>query len=95
MELVISLEIVAFIAICLGIIGRTCFPYLNKADKYSYRDDFGFDLKYAATALFTGIISAIFVYPLFIMPDGTTLQVFIAAFIFAWGSNDVINRVVK
>lgn len=96
----IPLELIAFIAICLGVIGRTYFPFLRKTeDSKTAAPGTGraivlnFDAKYYLTAIFTGIITAIFVYPTFVFPANASLMtVFITGFIFAWGANDVINR---
>lgn len=96
----IPVEYVAFIAIVLGVIGRTYFPYLKKLQEAKEEIagtgamlSFNFDIKFIATAIFSGIVTAMFVFPLFVMPENTTLlTLFISAFIFAWGTNDVINN---
>jgi len=96
----IPLELIAFIAITLGIIGRTFFPYLRKQEETRTPEPgtgipktLRFDMKYYLTAFFSGLITAIFVYPLFVFPeDSSIMTVFITAFIFAWGANDVVNR---
>jgi hypothetical protein len=96
----IPLELIAFIAIVLGVIGRTFFPYLRKYEESKTAEPgtgvaitLTFDTKYYLTAIFTGIVTAIFVYPMFIFPENASVfTVFIAAFIFAWGANDVVNR---
>jgi hypothetical protein len=96
----IPLELIAFIAIVCGIIGRTYFPYLRKnEDSQTAAPGTGaaivltFDAKYYLTAIFTGIVTAIFIYPMFVFPATASLiTVFITAFIFAWGANDVVNR---
>jgi hypothetical protein len=95
----IPLEFIAFIAIFLGVCGRTYFPYLRKSEE-SRTPDAGtgvaiplvFDRKFYLTAIFSGLVTAIFIYPIFVLPeDATMMSVFIAAFIFAWGTNDVVN----
>lgn len=92
----IPLEYIAFIAIVMGVIGRTYFPYLKKKDQSKWNKDFKFNFRYLSTMVFSGILTAVFIYPLFILPeDRTYLEVFIAAVIFAWGANDGINRLVK
>lgn len=87
------MELIAFIAIVLGVIGRTLLPYIKK----KMQDEFiEFDYNFITTAVFSGIISAIFVFPLFVMPEGANaLTVFVTALIFAWAADDVTNRVVK
>ena len=90
----IPLELLAFIAIVLGVIGRTLLPYIKK--KMQEDGDIEFDYNFITTAVFSGIMSAIFVFPLFVFPEGANASVvFVTAFIFAWTANDGINRVVK
>lgn len=92
----IPFEYIAFIAIVLGVIGRTYFPYLRKKDQNKWDKDFKFDMRYIATMVFSGIITTIFVYKLFVvLEDRTMLEVFIGGFIFGWGANDVTNKFVK
>jgi hypothetical protein len=100
----IPLDIVAFIAIILGIIGRTYYPYLRKLGDYKAETagtgitkfQFDFDIKFIATAIFSGIVTAFFVYPMFVFPDNQTIfNVFLAGFVFAWGFNDGINRIAN
>lgn len=96
----IPLEFIAFIAIFLGICGRTYFPYLRKSEE-SRTPEAGtgvaiplkFDTKFIITAIFSGLVTAIFIFPIFVLPeDATVMTVFISAFIFAWGTNDVVNN---
>ncbi len=90
----IPLEYVAFFAIILGVIGRSYFPYLRKTEQVPKGEEFDFEIRYIVTAIFSGLVTAIFVFPLFVFPEGgTMLNVFISGFIFAWGANDVTNRV--
>lgn len=100
----IPLEYVAFIAIILGVIGRTYYPYLRKLGDYKaetagtgiVKYTFNFDIKFIITALFSGIVTAFFVYPLFVFPENQTiLNIFITGFVFAWGTDDVINRLAN
>ena len=91
--MIIPLELIAFVAIVLGIVGRTFFPYLKKKSSEEYIE---FDAGFIATAIFSGIISAIFIYPVFVFPETTdVLKVFMAAFIFAYATNDGVNRIAK
>jgi len=98
----VPIELVAFIGIVLGVIIRTYFPYLRKVEE-SRTPEAGtgvavlltFDTKFYITALLSGIVTAIFIYPTFVFPeDASMMNVFIAAFIFSWGANDVLNRLV-
>lgn len=88
----IPIELIALIGIILGVVGRTMLPYFKKI-----REDpaISFDRGYVATAVFSAIISAILVYPLFVIPDETPLKVLVAAVIFAWVTNDAANRLAK
>jgi hypothetical protein len=89
----IPLEYVALAGIALGTVGRTYLPYLKKTDQAAKTNtNFGFALRYLGTALLSILISSILTFALFVIPQGTQLQVFIAATIFSWGTNDVINR---
>ena len=88
----IPIEFIAFVAIVLAIIGRTYFPYLKKTK----HEIINFDYHFIITAIFSGVVTAIFIYPLFVFPQTTgSFEIFTAAFIFAWTSNDVVNRIVK
>jgi len=104
MKMTIPTEWIAFIAIILGVIGRTYFPYLKKLGEYKVEIagtgttalTFSFDYKFIVTAVFSGIVSAMFIFPMFVIPENvSTLSLFIAAFIFSWGTNDVINSLTN
>jgi hypothetical protein len=90
----IPLELIAFLAIFLGTIGRTVFPFLKKLDPND-QTPITFNVRFWMTAIISGIFSAIFIYPIFVMPgDSTLFEIFIAGFITAWGSDDILNRLV-
>jgi len=90
----IPLELVAFLAIVLGTIGRTVFPFLKKLDPND-QTPITFNIRFWMTAAISGIFSAIFIYPVFVIPGNATLfEIFIAGFITAWGSDDILNRLV-
>lgn len=93
----IPLELLAFIAIVLGTIGRTYFPYLRKDKEAAKANiDFKFDGKFILTAIFSGIVTAAFVYPLFVLPaNATWMSVLLAGFVFAWGFNDGVNKLAN
>jgi len=90
----IPLEIVALLGIIIALIGRTVLPYLKKVHEDPSTE---FDKTYLGTMIFSGIISGVILYPLFVYNDviQSPLNVFIAAFIFAWSANDVTNRLSK
>jgi len=90
----IPIELIAFLGILFGAIGRTVFPFLKKLDPND-TTPITFNVRFWMTALLSGIIAAIFVYPTFVMPESSSiLVVFIAGFITAWGSDDILNRLV-
>lgn len=96
----IPIELVVFLGIALGVICRTYFPYLRKVEEAQeavegtgLASEFTFDYKFAITAIFTGLVSAIFIYPTFVLPaTENVFEIFIFAFIFAYGTNDIVNR---
>lgn len=90
----IPLEYIAFLAIFFGAVGRTVFPFLRKLDPND-QTPITFNARFWITAVISGVFSAIFIYPIFIMPgNGTSFEIFIAGFITAWGSDDILNRLV-
>ena len=87
------LELIALVGIILALVGRTLIPYLKKVNE---DPDISFDFGYVGTMIFAGVVSSIFIFPLFVFPESATpWTVFIAAFIFSWSANDVTNRLVK
>ena len=86
----IPLDVIVFLGIFLGILGRTVFPYLQKTDRSN--PDFAFQIRYIITALIAAAITAVLVFNSFILPSGTNFQIFIASFVFAWGKNDMMNK---
>lgn len=98
----ISIEMIALLGIFFGVLGRTYFPYLKKLGEYKAETmgtgkvsyTFNFDIKFILTAVFSGIVTTIFIFPIFVFPeDASLLNTFIASFIFAWGTNDVVNNI--
>ena len=88
----LSIEAVVFMGIFLGLLGRTLYPYLKKL--YN-GENITFEYRFLLSAIISGLITAVLVYNTFNIPEGTSLQIFIAAFIFAWGIDDVFNRIIK
>jgi hypothetical protein len=89
----IPLEFIALIGIVLGLIGRTLIPYFKKVNEDPNID---FDGQYVLTMIFSGVVTAIFVFPLFVIPEESEpLKLLVMAFIFAWTANDVTNRLSK
>jgi len=88
----IPIELIAFIGIAFGVIGRTLLPYFKKLEG---EPNLGFEIRYLTTAVMSGIITAIFIYPTFVIPEETIFLVFVSAVIFAWGANDIVNKMIK
>lgn len=88
----IPIGLIAFIGIAFGTIWRTLLPYFKKLET---NPDLGFEVRYIITAVMSGILTAIFIYPTFVIPEETIFLVFISAVIFAWGANDIVNKMIK
>lgn len=80
------------LGIGIGNIARTLLPYLQKLQD---EPDIAFNWKYVLTALFSGGITALVIYPLFATSETVWWKVMIAAITFAWASNDIINNYSK
>lgn len=86
--------ILILLAIIAGCIMRTLVPYLVKLKKGEITQ---FDLKFAATfilAIIVGIIAGIVVFPTFIAPTGNLFTIILAALLWGWGSQSVINNIL-
>jgi len=91
----IPLEIIAFLGIIIGAIGRTVFPFLKKLDPND-QTPITFNVRFWMTATISGIIAAIFIYPTFVVPEtGSVFELFLAAFLAAWAADDILNRLVN
>lgn len=80
-------------AIIIGCILRTLVPYLVKIKD---GDVTNFDMKFLATlilAIIAGIIAGLLVFPTFVAPVGNLLTIVIAALLWGWGSQSVINNI--
>ena len=88
----IPIELIAFIGIAFGVIGRTLLPYFKKLEGHP---DLSFEIRYITTAIMSGIVTAIFIFPTFVIPEETMFLVFISAVVFAWGANDLVNKMIK
>jgi len=88
----IPIELIAFIGIISGIVFRTLLPYFKKLEE---NPDLPFEVRYITTAVMSGIVAAIFIYPTFVIPEETMFLVFISAVVFAWGANDIVNKMIK
>ena len=90
----INPEIIAFAGILLACVLRTMLPYLKK--HIEGNGDITFSLKYIISFLsivVVGFVATMLLFPTFTIPAGSELYIFIAAFVFAWASNDIVNRV--
>jgi hypothetical protein len=88
----ISIEWIAFLGILFGAIGRTVFPFLKKLDPND-TTPIKFNARFWMTAVVSGVIAAIFVYPTFVLPaTNSILVIFISGFTTAWAADDILNR---
>lgn len=88
----IPIEFIALIGIILGVIGKTLFPYFKKVME---DPNIIFNWGYVGTMIMSGFVAAVFVFPLFVIPEGEPWAVFIAAIVFAVSVNGVINYSLK
>ena len=88
----IPIEFIALVGIVIGVIGKTLLPYIKKVLE---DPNIHFNWGYVGTMTMSGIVSAVFVFPLFVIPEGEPLTIFIAAIFFAAGINGVINYSLK
>jgi hypothetical protein len=88
----IPIELVAIIGIILGLVGRTILPYFKKLGD---NPGMAFEVRYIITAFSSAVFTAILVYPMFTIPEGSMFAVFMSAAIFSWGVNDIVNKMVK
>lgn len=88
----IPIGFIAFIGICIGVIGKTAIPYIRK---HLEDPNLVFNWGYFGTMCMSGIVAAVVVYPTFIIPEGEPMIVFIAAIFFAAGVNGILNFVGK
>ena len=88
----IPIEFIALVGVAIGVICKTLLPYIKKVleDPNIY-----FNWGYVGTMTMSGIVSAILVFPLFVIPEGDPLTIFIAAIVFAAGINGIINYSLK
>ena len=87
---------IAFVAIFLGVLCRTLFPYIKRMREAGARGDtLSFDSKYLYTALSSLVISVIatfLIFPTFKIPEATGIYLFSMSFTFGWTTNDIINE---
>lgn len=90
----ISPEIIAFLGILVACVMRTVLPYMKKY--LETNGDITFSLEYVisfVSIVCIGFVATILLLPTFTIPEGSELYIFAVAFVFAWTSNDIINRV--
>ena len=88
----VPIEFIALVGIVCGVLVKTFLPYFKKVLEDPSID---FNWGYVGTMTMSGIVSAVFVFPLFVIPEGDPLTIFIAAIFFAAGVNGVINYSLK
>lgn len=88
-------NIIILICIIIGCILRTLVPYLKKMSAEEIKK---FDAKFFGTfmlALLLGIVAGITIFPTFIAPAGTLFTIVLAALMWGWGSQSVINNLAN
>jgi len=91
----IPIEVVAYLAIFLGVLLRTILPAIKK---FEQQEHFEFEIKYVFSAivvLITSGVTTFAIFGTFTIPEGTMFQIFVAAFLIGWGANDMFNRLMK
>jgi len=87
---------IAFIAIFVGVLCRTLFPYIKKMREAEAKGEvFKFDYKYLYTALSSLVLSIIvtfLIFPTFKIPEATGIYLFCMSFTFGWSANDIVNE---
>lgn len=89
-----DINIIILISIIVGCILRTLIPYLTKISSGEIQV---FDKKFLASfalAIVLGIVAGITIFPSFIIPTGPVFMIIIAALLWGWGSQSIINTVV-
>ena len=88
----IPIEFIALIGVIFGVLAKTLLPYIKK----TYEDPtIEFNWGYFWTMVMSAIVSAVLVFPLFVIPEGDIWSIFIAALVFAAGVNGAINYGLK
>lgn len=89
---------IAFIAIFLGVLCRTLFPYVKKVKEAEAKGDLlKFDYKYLYTAISSLVLSVIvtlLIFPTFKIPEATGIYLFCMSFTFGWSTNDIVNELL-
>jgi len=88
----IPIEFIALLGVIIGVIGKTMLPYVKKVLE---DPNITFNWDYVGTMVLSGVVSAVFIFPLFVIPEGEPLTIFIAAIFFAAGVNGVVNYSLK
>ena len=93
------IEVIVIACLFFGIIVRTALPALRKWKEQTDLDEpFVWSHRYTITmitSLIVSLLSALGVYQLFVIPEGTITQVAIAAFFTGLGLNSGITELSK
>lgn len=93
----LTLELVAFVAVFLGVFGRLMFPYFRKMKN---GEKVEFDYKFLATAgeaFVEGVVIVAAIFPPFlgtVDPGISSLMLFLFGFNYGWGRTDINNRLL-
>lgn len=88
----IPIEFIALIGIILGVVAKTLVPYVRKVLEDPSLE---FNWGYFVTMCSSGVVTAVFIFPTFVIPNAEPFSVFIAAVFFAAGINGAINFFAK
>jgi len=92
-------EVLVFLGVLLGCLARSLVPFMRKLGKMAREGKaLAWDHRYTASmavSLFVGFVAAMFVAPAVPMGLGAGITAFCTAFIVGFGSNSVVNEVMK
>lgn len=82
----------ALVGILIGVLIRTFLPYFQKL-----QDDpsLKFDWRYIVTALFSTVITAFILMPLFTIPNASVAMIVMQAAVFAFTAQEFLNAYAK
>ena len=89
------IEVIAFAAMVLGVLGRTALPYLLKMQA---GEEMTWEKRYTASAIASVILATItvaLVFSAFTVPEGSVSVVAGAAFVFGWALGTGTEELAK
>ena len=85
----VPLWVWAYLGIVIGIALRTIIPYIQQVQM---DPNTIFEWKYIGTAFLSAFSNAIFLMPLYTIPEADYWQILFLAALFAYTTNELINR---